>query len=99
MPELRLAQAEKEIGLVLARIGALAQNGAIGVLLDNGVMTGRYVIAIERTRLFPKAAELEFFIAHHARVGRAAGLVFARKIIDHDALELVGLVDHVMRNA
>ena len=62
-------------------------------------MTGRDVIAAERCRFTPEIAELEFFIAHHARVRRAASLVFAGEIINHDALELIGLVNHVMRNA
>jgi hypothetical protein len=96
--QLRLAQAEQKIRLVLARVDALAQDCAIRFMLDDGVMTGRDVIAIERSRLFPEATELELLVAHHAGIWRAAGLVFARKIIDYDALELVCFVDHVMRD-
>src|SRR5256885_3132600 len=62
-------------------------------------MTRRDVIAAERPGFAREMAELEFFIAHHARVRRPAGLVFAGKIINHDALELISLVNHVMRNA
>src|SRR6266436_5375083 len=62
-------------------------------------MTRRDVIAAERPGFTPQIAELEFFVAHHARVRRPAGLVFAGKIINHDALELIGLVNDVMWNA
>ena len=68
-------------------------------MLDDRVVAGCDVVAVEGARLFPKAAELEFFVTHHTGIRRPAGLVFARKIIDHDALELVRLVHHVMRNA
>ena len=61
-------------------------------------MTRRDVIAPERCRFTPEIAELEFFVAHHARVRRPAGLVFAGEIINHDALELIGLINNVMRN-
>src|SRR5262249_9862467 len=47
----------------------------------------------------PEIAELEFFVAHHTRVRRPACLVFAGEIIDNDALELIGLVHNVTRNA
>src|SRR5262249_55416461 len=46
----------------------------------------------------PEIAELEFFVAHHTRVRRPAGLVFTGEIINHNTLELVGLVNHVMWN-
>ena len=57
------------------------------------------VIAAECPGFAPKISELEFFIAHHARVRRPAGLILAGEIINHDALELIGLVNHVMWNA
>ena len=68
-------------------------------MLDDRVMAGGDVIAAERLGFVPKIAELQFLVAHHAGVRRPTGLVFAGKIIDHEALELVGLVDHVMRKA
>ena len=68
-------------------------------MLDDRVMAGGDVIATERLRFVPKIAELQFFVAHHARVRRPAGLVFARKIVDHEALELIGLIDDVVRKA
>src|SRR5437867_1450282 len=59
-------------------------------------MTRRNKIATERFRFIPEIAKLEFFIAHHAWVWRATGLILARKIIDHEILELIGFIDHVM---
>src|SRR6266481_5827421 len=68
-------------------------------VLDDGVMTGRDVIAAESLRFAPEVAELEFLIAHHARVRRSACLILSGEIVYYDALELIGLVDHVMGNA
>jgi len=67
-------------------------------MFNDRVMTGRDVIAAERCRFTPEIAELEFFIAHHARVRRPTGLVLAGEVINHDALELIGFINHVMRN-
>src|SRR6266513_6506806 len=67
-------------------------------MLNNCVVARSDVIAAQCPRFAPKVAELQFFVAHHARVWRPAGLVFAGEIINHDALELIGLVHHVMRN-
>jgi hypothetical protein len=53
----------------------------------------------ERAGLGQQVAELELFVAHHARVRRAAGAVFAGEIIDDHLLELVRLVDDVVGNA
>ncbi len=68
-------------------------------MLNDRIMTRSDVIAAECPGFAPEIAELKFFVAHHARVRRPAGLVFAGEIINHDALELVGLVHNVMRNA
>ena len=110
--QLRLAQTEKKIRLILSLIDALAQHGdsrrprrvardrrGVAHMLNDRVVTGRDVIAAESLRFAPEIAELEFLIAHHARVRRSAGLIFAGEIVYYDALELIGLVDHVMGNA
>ena len=62
-------------------------------------MTRRDVVAAERLRLTPEISELKFFIAHDAWVRRPPGLIFAGEIIDHETLELIGLVNNIMRNA
>src|SRR5215475_130854 len=68
-------------------------------MLDNRIMARCYVLAAECPGFAPQIAKLEFFVAHHTRVRRPAGLVFAGEIIDHDTLELISLVYHVMRDA
>src|ERR1043166_8768480 len=67
-------------------------------LLNNRVVSGGDVIAVERLRLTPEITKLDFLIAHHAWVWCPAGLIFAREIIDHESLELVGFINDVMRN-
>jgi len=96
--QLRLTQAKEEVRLVFSRIDAFAQNSVLVVMFDDRVMSGRDVIATERVRFAPKISELEFFVAHYARIRRPSGLILAREIIDHGALELVRLIDNVMRN-
>src|SRR5678816_2786936 len=68
-------------------------------MLNDCIVPRSNVIAAECPGFAPEIAELELFVTHHARVRRPAGLVFAGEIINHDALELVGLVHHVVRNA
>ena len=97
--QLGLTQAEHEIRLVLSRIDAFPQDGAVAMVFDDRVVTRRDVIAAERFRFFPEVPELELLIAHHARIRRSPGLVFAGKIIDHEPLELIGFVHDVMRKA
>ena len=88
-----------EQGQVLARIDSLPQDGPVRMMFDNRVMPGRDVIATEGLSFAPQVPELQLLVAHHARVWGPAGLVFTRKIIDHEALELVGFVHDVMGKA
>src|ERR1700736_5766349 len=97
--KLWLAQTEKEVRLVFAWIDAFAQNRAILMVFDDRVMPGGDVIATERFGFLPKIAELQFLIAHYARIRRPTGLILAGKIIDDRALKLVRFIDNVMRNA
>ena len=69
------------------------------MMFDDGVVAGGDIITAERFCFVPEIAELQFLVAHHAWIRRAAGLIFAGKVIDHEALELVGFIHHVMRNA
>ena len=68
-------------------------------MFDDRVMSGCDVIAAERFGFPPKISKLQFLVAHHARIWRATGLIFAGEIIDHGALELIGFIDHVVGNA
>src|ERR1700733_1182175 len=97
--KLPLPQAEHEIRLIFARIGSFPENGSIIVVLNNRIMPGCDEITAKRFGLFPKIPEFEFFITHHARIRRPAGLVLARKIIDHGLFELIGLIHYVMWDA
>ena len=56
------------------------------------------VVAPQGGGFAPKIAEFELLVAHHTRVWRAPGLVFAGEIINDQPLELVGFVNDVMRN-
>src|SRR5438552_2619162 len=47
-PQLRLTQAEKKVGLILARIDAFAQNGAVVVMFDDRIMPRGDGIAAKR---------------------------------------------------
>src|SRR5215470_20378749 len=77
----------------------MMRRGRRSHMLNDRIMACSDVIAAEYPGLVPEIAELKLFVAHHARVRRPAGLVFAGEIINHDTLELIGLVNHVMRNA
>src|ERR1043166_3085281 len=67
-------------------------------LPNNRVLSDGDRLFRERLRLTPEITKLDFLIAHHAWVWCPAGLIFAREIIDHESLELVGFINDVMRN-
>src|SRR5438067_2423988 len=49
-------------------------------VLDDCIVARSDLIAPQRPRFTPKTAELQFLIAHHARVRRPARLVFAGEV-------------------
>ena len=98
MPELLLAEAEEEVRLVLAPVAPLAQHHLIRVMLDDGVVARGDVIRPERAGLLPEVAKFQLLVAHHARVRRAPGAVFAGKVINDELFELIRLVHDVVRN-
>ena len=69
------------------------------MILNDRVVPCGNVIAAERLRFAPEITELDLLITHHTRVRRPTGLIFTGEIIDHEALELVRFINHVMRNA
>src|SRR5258705_7270910 len=97
--KLRLAQTEKEIGLIFARVAALSQNCVISVVFNDRVMPRCDIVATQSGCFAPEVAKLELLVAHHTRVWRAASLVFAGEIINDQPLELVGLINDVMWNS
>ena len=69
------------------------------MMFDNGIMARGHVVAAKRFSFFPEVAELEFLVAHHARIRRPASLVFAGKVIDHQPFELIRFIDDIVRQA
>ncbi len=61
-------------------------------------MSRRDEIRAELIRAVNQPAELQILIAHHARIRRAAGLVFVGEILDDVLLEFRRLVNQVIRN-
>ena len=96
--QLRLAQTKQKVGLIFSWIDAFAKHRPTGVMFNDRVMAGRDIIAAERLCFAPQITKLKLFIAHHTRIRRTSRLVFAGKIIDHQALELIGFIDHIMGN-
>ena len=61
-------------------------------------MSGRDEIRTQLIRAVNQSAELQILIAHHARVRRAAGLVFVGEILDDVLLEFRRFVNEVIRD-
>ena len=55
-------------------------------------------IRAELVRAVNEPAELQILIAHHARIRRAAGLVFVGEVLDDVLLEFRRLVNEVIRD-
>ena len=62
-------------------------------------MAGGDVLRAELVGALDEPAELEVLVAHHARIRRAAGLVFLGEVLDDLALELRRFVNEVIGNA
>ena len=62
-------------------------------------MAGGDVLRAELVRALDEPAELQILVAHHARVRRAAGLVFIGEVLDDVLLKLGRFVDEVIRDA
>src|SRR5471032_3387834 len=61
-------------------------------------MSRRNKIRAELIRAVNQSAEIQILVAHHARVRRAAGLVFVGEILDDVLLEFRRLVNEVIRD-
>ena len=61
-------------------------------------MAGGDELRAELVGAINQPAKLQILIAHHARVRRAAGLVFVGKVTDDVLLEFRRLVNEVIRN-
>lgn len=98
--ELLLAQGEEEVTLILARVASFAEQRAARSRTFNACEVARCdEICSELIRARDEGAELEFLIAHHARIGSASGFVFIGEVLDDLLLELLGFVDEIIRDA
>src|SRR5258708_19905439 len=94
--KLRLAQTEKEIGLIFARVAALSQNCVISVVFNDRVMPRCDIVATQSGCFAPEVAKLDLLVAQHTRIWRSASLVFAGEIINNQPLKLPALIHHVL---
>ena len=97
--ELILAEAEKEIRLVLARIAAFFKHRMVGVVLDDRVMPGGDEVGSEGLGLRAEFAEFQMLVAHHAGIRSPAEAVFAGEIVDDDFFEVIGFVHDIVGDA
>ena len=61
-------------------------------------MSGRNKIRTKLVRAVNQPAKFQILVAHHARIRRAAGLVFVGEILDDVLLEFRRLVNEVIRD-
>src|SRR5579872_5728868 len=98
--QLRLRQAEEEVGLILACVHAFAQLIASGGVARNaGVVSGRNLRGANRIGHLQKLIELDEVVAKRAGDGRAPGQILADEGSDHLLLEALLEIHHVVGNA
>src|SRR5687768_10677630 len=91
----------QEVGLVLVAVDAGEQREAAAVRDDARIMTGSDHVSTALERPSQEQMELHLAIAHHVRVRRATGPVFADHVLDDLApillLEVEGLERYAER--
>src|SRR6266851_9848980 len=70
---------------------------AVAAVFNSGVMSSRDEIRLERMRAAPQTIELDFAIAHHARIRCSSAQIFRNEIIDDAGGEVGTQIDHVKR--
>src|SRR5216683_3074301 len=70
---------------------------AVGAVFNPGVVSGRDEIRLERMRAAPQTIELDFAIAHHARIRRSSAEIFRNEIVNDAGGEVGAQIDHVKR--
>jgi len=93
--QLGLVEAVQEIALVLERVEPLEQFVAAGGLVqaDAGIVAGGDLFSAQPHGVVEKGLELDFGVAEHVGIGRAARLVLAKEFGEHAVLVLRGEVD------
>ncbi len=101
--QLFLRELAQKVALVLVGVGAgqqLAAHGAVGVRLLGlaAVVTRGHVVGAELEGFVQEDVELDFAVAQHVGIGRAAAFVFGEHVVDHPRAVLGREVDHVQRD-
>ena len=92
-------RAEEHVALVLVQVHAPPQREAAGIVrLHARVVAACHELRVDLLGVVVQLAELQPVVAAHARVRRAAGVVFAHEVID-DPPEVLLEVHHVEGNA
>ena len=95
MAELLGGEHGQHVGLVLAGIGGPVQDPVLGP----GVVAGAYGVEAQRQGAVQDRGELDLLVAAQARVGGAARGVLGDEVLDHVAVEALGHVPDVERDA
>src|SRR5260370_5304167 len=72
---------------------------AARVTFDARIMASRDEIRFERACALPEPIELDFAIAHHARIRRPPGEILGDKIVDHPRGKISAQIDDIEREA
>src|SRR5260370_28526400 len=70
---------------------------AARVTFDARIMASRDEIRFERACALPEPIELDFAIAHHARIRRPPGEILGDKIVDHPRGKISAQIDDIER--
>ena len=73
----------QEVGLVLVGVVRLLQHRARGPLFEPRIVARGEALRTEPRGVFQAQAELDFAIAQHVGVGRAAGAILGEEVIEH----------------
>ena len=93
-----LGQSEEKIALILGRIEPFAQDEALRLALDTGIMAGGEEIGLQLPRPPQQQLELEPLITEHAGIGSAAGEVIVAETVDDLPLEILFKIYDVKRD-
>ena len=82
----------QEVALILAAVETAQKLNAVVGLAYARIVSGGDFLGTQFHRVVQKRVELDFRIAQHVRIGRAAGLIFAQKFGKNTLLVLFGKV-------
>ena len=97
--DLLAGQHAQHVGLVLVRIRPAVQLGPAGPLLDARVVACRDGVESQRSGPVHHSGKFDALVAADAGIGGATGPILVEEVVDDLALEAVGQVPHVERDA